>query len=55
MTGKIGFVRRADGHLAGVSVSLPGGQWFLEADDPARDRRPLHSGEKPLLDKGFLP
>ena len=35
VTGQIGFARRADGHLAGVSVSSPAGQWFLEADGPA--------------------
>jgi ribosomal protein S18 acetylase RimI-like enzyme len=35
VTGQIGFARRADGRLAGVSVSSLGGQWFLEADGPA--------------------
>jgi ribosomal protein S18 acetylase RimI-like enzyme len=34
VTGQISFARRPDGHLAGVSVSSPGGQWFLEADGP---------------------
>jgi ribosomal protein S18 acetylase RimI-like enzyme len=29
---QIGFARRADGQLAGVSVFSPGGQWFLEAE-----------------------
>jgi ribosomal protein S18 acetylase RimI-like enzyme len=28
------LARRADSSLAGVSVSSPGGQWFLEADTP---------------------
>ncbi|MCA1847254.1 MAG: hypothetical protein LC792_29510, partial [Actinobacteria bacterium] len=27
VTGEIGLARRADGRLAGVSVSSPGGQW----------------------------
>jgi ribosomal protein S18 acetylase RimI-like enzyme len=31
---RIDLARRADGHLAGVSVSSPGGQWFLEAEGP---------------------
>jgi ribosomal protein S18 acetylase RimI-like enzyme len=29
------FVNWADGRLAGVSVSSPGGQWFLEAESPS--------------------
>ncbi|HEY4410227.1 MAG TPA: GNAT family N-acetyltransferase [Acidimicrobiia bacterium] len=30
----VNLARRADSSLAGVSVSSPGGQWFLEADTP---------------------
>jgi ribosomal protein S18 acetylase RimI-like enzyme len=33
-TADVVFARRSDGSLAGVSVSSPGGQWFLEADGP---------------------
>jgi len=31
----VAFANWADGGLAGVSVSSPGGQWFLEAESPS--------------------
>lgn len=35
LTAEVFFAYGADGQLAGVSVSSPGGQWFLESDGPA--------------------